>query len=195
MHDCPKYFSAAIGGYRTRSGQRAHLSLRALVCFAAAIALSSSGAAQDLIPPGADLPPAMGAAGIDPGIPPVTQSGDVSFFSQDLGTILRLQFRTESYGQDGNGNFDIGSMQVVTLDDTSAFLDGQVTMNESDGVGFNVGIGYRWMSYPEYSADLGVMKGVSLWADSTHTDAGNFFPQVGVSLESLGETWEFRANG
>lgn len=195
MHDCPKYFSAAIGGYRTRAGQRAHLSLRALVCFAAAIAWSNGGAAQDIIPPGADLPPAMGAAGVDPGMPPVTQSGDVSFFSQDLGTILRLQFRTESYGQDGNGNFDIGTMQVVTLDDTSAFLDGQVTVNESDGVGFNVGLGYRWMSYPEYSAHLGRMQGVSLWADGTHTDAGNFFPQVGVSLESLGETWEFRANG
>ncbi len=129
--------------------------------------------------------------------PPMSMSeaGDVGYFSQDLGTILRLRFSTESYGQDGNGNFDIGSMQVVTMDDTEAFLDGQVTMNESDGVGFNVGLGYRWMSYPFYSADSGRMEGVSLWADGTHTDAGNFFPQVGISYESLGEMWDVRANG
>ena len=142
-------------------------------------------------------PPAMEAASADPGAPPMSMSeaGDVGYFSQDLGTILRLRFSTESYGQDGNGNFDIGSMQVVTMDDTEAFLDGQVTMNESDGVGFNVGLGYRWMSYPFYSADSGRMEGVSLWADGTHTDAGNFFPQVGISYESLGEMWDVRANG
>ena len=97
----------------------------------------------------------------------MTQSGDVSFFSQDLGTILRLAFRTESYGQDGTGNFDIGTFQVVTMDDTSAFFDGQVTMNEADGVGFNVGLGYRWMNYPGYSGDLGRMDGISVWARSS----------------------------
>jgi hypothetical protein len=194
MHDRPELISAAIGEYRTRSGQRTRIGVRVLVLLASVFEWSNLGAAQDLVPPAADLSPAMGAAGIDTGAPPVTQSGDVSYFSQDLGTILRLQFRTESYGQDGTGNFDIGTMQVVTMDDTAAFFDGQVTMNESDGVGFNIGLGYRWMSYPDYAV-MGRMEGFSLWADGTHTDAGNFFPQVGVSLESLGETWEFRANG
>jgi hypothetical protein len=137
------------------------------------------------------------ASGADAGAPPMSESGggDLNFFSQDLGTILRLRYNTQSYGQDGTGNFDIGTMQVVTMDDTAAFFDGQVTMNESDGVGFNVGLGYRWMNFPPYAANSGRMDGISLWADGTHTDSGNFFPQVGVSYESLGELWDIRANG
>lgn len=134
------------------------------------------------------------AAGIDPSAPPVCESGNVNFFSQDLGTMLRLRYNTESYGQDGQGNFDIGSMQVITMEDTAAILDGQVTMNEADGVGFNVGLGYRWMNFPFYSMSTGRVDGVAVWADGTHTAAGNFFPQIGVSYESLGESWDVRGN-
>ena len=142
-----------------------------------------------------DMPAGMDQAA-DASAPPMTQSGggNVDFFSQDLGTIFRFQYRTEAYGQDGTGNFDLGTMKVITFGDTSTFFDGQVTMNESDGIGFNLGVGYRWMNYPQYAPE-GQMNGVSLWADGTHTDAGNFFPQVGVSLESLGEMWDVRANG
>ena len=62
-------------------------------------------------------------------------------------------------------------------------------------VGFNIGLGYRWMNYPPYAASSGRMDGISLWADGTHTNAGNFFPQVGVSYESLVETWDVQPNG
>lgn len=134
------------------------------------------------------------APGTDPGAPPVAESGNVNFFSQDLGTLVRLRYNTESYGQDGQGNFDIGSMQVFTMEDTAAIVDGQVTMNDADGVGFNVGVGYRWMNFPFYSASTGRVDGVALWADGTHTKGGNFFPQIGVSYESLGESWDLRSN-
>lgn len=134
------------------------------------------------------------APGTDPGAPPVAESGNVNFFSQDLGSLVRLRYNTESYGQDGQGNFDIGSMQVITMEDTAAVLDGQVTMNDTDGVGFNVGVGYRWMNFPFYSASTGRVDGVAVWADGTHTAAGNFFPQIGVSYESLGESWDVRGN-
>ncbi len=102
------------------------------------------------------LPPAMESAAPDASAPPISQSGggNIDFFSQDLGTILRLGYRTESYGQDGSGNFDIGTMKIVTMGDTAAFFDGQVTMNESDGVGFNLGLGYRWMNFPPYAREL-----------------------------------------
>src|SRR3954453_10596765 len=138
------------------------------------------------------LPPAMDSVSPDAGAPPMSQSGggDLNYFSQDLGTILRLRYSTQSYGQDGTGNFDVGTMKIVTMEDTAAFFDGQVTMNESDGVGFNIGVGYRWMNYPPYAAGSGRMDGVSVWADGSHTDAGNFFPQVGVSYEPLGELWD-----
>lgn len=164
----------------------------AAIAFAAALTLViRTATAQN------SLPPAMDSVSPDAGAPPMSQSGggDLNYFSQDLGTILRLRYSTQSYGQDGTGNFDLGTMQVVTMGDTAAFVDGQVTMNESDGVGFNIGLGYRWMNYPMYAASSGRMDGISLWADGTHTDVGNFFPQVGVSYESLGEVWDFRANG
>jgi hypothetical protein len=38
------------------------------------------------------------------------------------------------------------------------------------------------------------MQGVSIWADGTSTEADNFFPQLGVSYESLGEMWDMRVN-
>ncbi len=194
MHDSSEHNWAASRAGRTRWGRTREVCVRALAWFAAIhvlVGLTGNVIAQDA------LPPAMNATGADPGAPPVAQSGggDVDFFSQDLGTILRLRYNTNSYGQDGVGNLDIGTMQVVTMDDTAAFLDGQVTMNDVDGVGFNVGLGYRWLDFPPYAAESGRMEGVSVWADGTHTDAGNFFPQVGVSLESLGELWDIRANG
>lgn len=191
MHDRPTSISAAIRCYRTRWGREVEGAARPLALVAALLVLVGRASAQETLPLPMNSTPAMGAT--DPGAPPMSQSGDVSFFSQDLGTILRLRYNTESYGQDHTGNFDIGTMQVVTMDDTAVFLDGQVTMNESDGVGFNVGLGYRWMNY--FSSDKGMMQGISLWADGMHTDAGSFFPQVGVSFESLGEMWELRANG
>src|SRR4051794_21214196 len=163
------------------------------LAFVAALTLDSGRASADTA-----LPPAMEtASGVDSGAPPISESGggDLNFFSQDLGTILRLRYNTVGYGQDGTGNFDIGTMQVVTMGDTAAFCDGQVTMNETDGVGFNVGVGYRWMNFPAYASNAGRLDGISLWADGTHTDAGNFFPQVGISYESLGEMWDVRANG
>jgi hypothetical protein len=141
------------------------------------------------------MPPAM-ESGADASAPPMMQSGggDVAYFSQNLDTLVRLRYSTESYGQDGTGNFDIGTMKLITFEDTAAFFDGQVTMNENDGVGFNIGVGYRWMEYPQIDP-RGRMGGISVWADGTHTDAGNFFPQVGVSYESLGELWDLRVNG
>ncbi|HVT28628.1 MAG TPA: hypothetical protein VHE81_11495, partial [Lacipirellulaceae bacterium] len=194
MHDRSEFTSAAIRNGSSGWGRSRGGCVRAFAMFAAFLA--AVGSASPTIAQNS-LPPAMDGSGADPGAPPMPQSGggDVDFFSQDLGTILRLRYNTNSYGQDGVGNFDVGTMQVVTMDDTAAFLDGQVTMNDTDGVGFNVGLGYRWLDFPPYAADTGRMEGVSVWADGTHTDAGNFFPQVGVSLESLGEMWDVRANG
>ena len=46
------------------------------------------------------------------------------------------------------------------------------------------------MNFPPYAMETGRIEGVSLWADGTHTEAGNFFPQIGISFESLGEMWD-----
>jgi hypothetical protein len=145
----------------------------------------------------AEMMPGIDSMVVDPGAPPTTEMGGGSyFFAQDLGTMLRVRYNTESYGQDNeSGNLDIGTMQMINFDDRAIFFDGQVTLNDPNGVGFNVGLGYRWMSFQSYASSPGVMQGISIWGDGTHTEAGNFFPQVGVSYESLGEMWDLRANG
>ena len=127
----------------------------------------------------------------------MTSMGEGSYFSQDLGTTVRTRFTTPSYGQDErlDGQLDIGTMQVVSWEDSIAFLDGQITLSDQQGAGFNVGIGYRWLSYLPYATDAERVTGVSLWGDGTSTEANNFFPQLGLSFESLGEIWDLRANG
>jgi hypothetical protein len=139
--------------------------------------------------------PGMEPTGMDYGAAPVSDFGGVSYFSQDLGTMLRLRYNTESFGQNDHGNFDVGTMQMLTFDDWATFVDGQVTMNDVQGVGFNVGTGIRWLAEPPHALGAVRMEGVSIWADGTSTREGNFFPQIGVSYESLGESWDFRANG
>jgi hypothetical protein len=133
---------------------------------------------------------------VDPGAPPITDFGGGDYFSQDLGTTLRVRYNTESYGQhgDGHGNVDIGTMQMANFEDAVVFFDGQVTLNDVQGVGFNLGVGYRWMDFPSYGGSPGRMQGVSIWADGASTEANNFFPQVGVSYEALGEMWDMRLN-
>jgi hypothetical protein len=144
----------------------------------------------------AALMPNLGPMSADPGAPPATETGGGYFFAQDLGTMLRVAYDTESYGQDmETGDLDIGTMQMHNFDSSAVFFDGQVTLNDPNGVGFNVGVGYRWMSFQPYASSPGVMQGVSIWADGTSTAADNFFPQIGLSYESLGEMWDLRANG
>lgn len=150
---------------------------------------SNFAVGQDLVSPGTE------SLGMDHGVAPMTNVGGGDFFSQDLGTILRLRYNTESYGQNDQGNFDIGTMQVLSFDDSIVFFDGQITLNDVQGVGFNLGVGYRWLSFPPYALDTGRVEGISVWADGTSTEASNFFPQVGLSYESLGEMWDLRANG
>jgi hypothetical protein len=164
----------------------------ARVSVAIVVAMLASCAAR-----AGEMMPGMGSMVADPGAPPTTEMGGGSyFFAQDLGTMLRVGYDTESYGQDADtGTLNIGTMQMLNFDDSAVFVDGQVTLNDPNGVGFNLGVGYRWMSFQPYASAAGRMQGVSIWADGTSTEANNFFPQVGVSYESLGELWDLRANG
>src|SRR3972149_4663200 len=70
---------------------------RGIVVACALTATASNGVAQEY----GELPlldPSMMEYG-----PPVTQMGGGEFFSQELGTILRIRYNTESYGQDRRG--------------------------------------------------------------------------------------------
>lgn len=127
---------------------------------------------------------------------PVSAVGSGSYFNPTIGSHIRARYTTRSYGQE-EGTFDIGSMKLMEVDGGFAFLDGQVTMNDESRVGYNVGIGYRWLTLPLFpnSPDDQKIMGVSLWSDGQSFGAENFVPQVGVSLEFLGDRLDFRANG
>jgi hypothetical protein len=189
MRDCRVLHSRADQQKLSGVGRPGLWLSSALVAGLSLFVMSSFAAAQA----GGDTP-LVQADGADGGAP-VTNMGGGDFFSQELGTIFRLRYSTESYGQDEQGNFDIGTMQVTNFDDATAFFDGQVTVNEQQGVGFNLGLGYRFMSETPFAIEPERITGVSLWADGTDTKGGDFFPQVGVSLESLGEMWDVRLNG
>lgn len=186
MHHRAEQFLAIDHGTRRTVRRLGRLAAQLM---AIASVLGGAARAQEMMP-GMD-------SVVDPGAPPMTEMGGGDFFSQDLGTMLRVRYSTESYGQrgDGNGNLDIGSMQVVSFEDAIAFFDGQVTLNDVQGVGFNVGLGYRWLSGLSLDGNGGQVLGMSVWADGTSTEASNFFPQVGISFESLGDMWDMRLNG
>jgi hypothetical protein len=161
----------------------------AIVACGTLTALCAGSHAQDLAPP-----PVAESVGGEAG--PMSYGGGGSFYSQQLGAHLRVRYNTESYGQN-EGNLNIGSMKLFDMGDSAAFIDGQVTLNDTDGMGYNIGGGYRWLATPRFSAiDPEPMRlmGISLWADGQNTDDQNFFPQIGVSLEALGETTDIRGN-
>lgn len=114
-----------------------------------------------------------------------------------LGTHLRARYTTQGYGQE-EGNFDLGTLKLFQWDEgTASFIDGQVTMNDVSGVGYNVGLGHRVImpSLTPWEPDAAKIYGISVWSDGSEIGKEKFFPQIGVSLEYLGDIWDLRANG
>ncbi|CAK9037520.1 Uncharacterized protein SCF082_LOCUS22211 [Durusdinium trenchii] len=116
-------------------------------------------------------------------------------YSPSLGMHLRARYNTKSYGQ-VRGNLDLGTMRVFEGQGGVWFVDGQVTLNDESKIGYNAGIGYRFMTLPllPNSPDSAKIAGISLWSDGTSTINENFLPQIGISLEYLGDYWDARAN-
>lgn len=125
-----------------------------------------------------------------------TMNSGGAYYNPILGAHIRARYSTQSYGQD-RGNLDLGTMKIWDQGDSVSFFDGQITLNEESHVGYNLGLGYRWMSLPmfPFSADDEKIMGVSLWADGQGAGGDNFFPQIGASFEMLGDRVDFRANG
>lgn len=152
-------------------------------------------------PPGAVSPsignpvPMAGDVGTTYGAPASAYSSGSSY-NPTLGAHLRATYTSESYAQEA-GTLSLGTMKLLDLGDAVTFLDGQVTMNDESHVGYNLGLGYRWMTLPllPSSPDAQKIMGVSVWSDGQSVGGDNFFPQVGVALEFLGERLDFRANG
>ena len=41
-------------------------------------------------------------------------------------------------------------MQVASFEDAIAFFDGQVTLSDVNGVGYNLGVGFRWLHWAPF---------------------------------------------
>lgn len=133
-----------------------------------------------------------GAAGGAVEMPSYTSSG--SYFNRELGTPLRFGYHSEGYGTE-TGVVSLGTMKVFNLDGATWFLDGQGTMSDDFGGGFNLGIGYRELVNMSHGLDPDRIMGASFWTDGQSTKADNFFTQLGFGLESLGESFDLRMNG
>ncbi len=116
-------------------------------------------------------------------------------YSPSLGAHLRARYNTRSYGQ-VRGNLDLGTMKIFDAPNGVWFGDVQITMNDESKVGYNAGVGYRFMTLPllPNSVDREKIAGISIWSDGSSTVNENFFPQIGVSLEYLGDFWDVRLN-
>jgi len=128
-------------------------------------------------------------------VPASHQSG--SFYNKKLGTALRFNYRTRGYGTQDDV-FSIGGMKVFDLDDAAVYVDGQGTLSDDFGGGFNLGVGYRILtnsSHPLMQIDPERIIGLGFWTDGQSTASDNFFTQLGFSFESLGEKFDTRLNG
>ena len=112
-----------------------------------------------------------------------TSSG--SYFNRELGTPLRFSYHSEGYGTD-LGVVSLGTMKVFNLDGATWFLDGQGTMSEDFGGGFNLGAGYRELVNMSHGLDPDRVLGASFWTDGQSTKADNFFTQLGFGLGVAG---------
>jgi hypothetical protein len=156
-----------------------------------AVQLTPGGA--NVVPSGGDI--SMSSGSMSNGAPSSMYSSGAAY-NPTLGAHIRATYTTQSYGQEA-GQLSLGTMKLFQGTDGMSFIDGQVTMNDESNVGYNLGIGYRWMTLPifPFSPDAQKIAGVSLWSDGLSKGDGTFFPQIGGSLELLGEHLDLRANG
>ena len=129
----------------------------------------------------------------DEGVVPASyQSG--SFFNRNLGAALRLNYHTNGYGTQDDV-VSLGGMKVHNMDGATVFLDGQGTLSDDFGGGFNLGVGYRELTTLGLNYDAQRILGIGFWTDGQSTGSDNFFTQLGFSLESLGDSYDLRLNG
>ena len=125
---------------------------------------------------------------------PARQQNSGSFFNRQLGTALRFNYHTQGYGTQDDV-VSLGGMKIFNQEGATWFLDGQGTLSNDFGGGFNLGGGYRQLTNstsPLMSFDPQRILGFGFWTDGQSTSSDNFFTQLGFNLESLGDTVDMR---
>ncbi len=107
-------------------------------------------------------------------------------------TPLRLWHQTRGYGMEASQTA-FGGRLAVDLADAIGFIDGQFRVSNESQFGLDFGGGFRWMAPGLFAGDTRVY-GITGWYDGQETNLNNYFNQIGVSFESLGEQIDFRMN-
>ncbi|MBN1588346.1 MAG: hypothetical protein JW888_02415, partial [Pirellulales bacterium] len=125
---------------------------------------------------------------------PFTDAYQAAFGSRDV--AFRLNYDTERYGQE-NGQFGLGFQGHRPTERGVLLYSGQYNLDfgNTDRMGLDVGLGFRVMGSDVLGTGKTRVYGATIWYDGLKTDLDNYFNQMGFSLESLGDHWDFRVNG
>ena len=125
---------------------------------------------------------------------PANYSRGGSFFNRKLGTAFRFGYQSQGYGTQ-EGIVTMGSMKVFNMEGSTITLDGQATLSDEFGGGYNAGIFYRSINDWGFGPDSQRISGVGFWSDGQSTASDNFFSQLGFTVESLGDAFDIRFQG
>lgn len=108
-------------------------------------------------------------------------------------TPLRIWHSTRGYGRE-TSETAFGTHWATPLESGIAFVDGQFRFGNSDtDFSLNLGGGFRWRADDFFTGDPRIF-GVSFWYDGEDTKLDNYFNQLGVSFERLGQSIDLRLN-
>ncbi|MBX3425389.1 MAG: hypothetical protein KF688_06895 [Pirellulales bacterium] len=124
------------------------------------------------------------------GMPSIVQGGGTF----NVGTApIRVWHTTRGYGEE-TAETALGTHWAAETGFGLAFIDGQLRAGNSDSdVSANAGLGFRFFDDGEFGFPN--IFGASIWYDGEDTRLNNWFNQIGVSLERLGPSCDFRING
>jgi hypothetical protein len=89
----------------------------------------------------------------------------------------------ETFGRDSSITH-VELMPMIPLDNAALFTDWRLFVDNHGEIGANLGLGYR-----QWVEELDHVVGASVWYDGDNTST-EYFNQVGVSLEMMGDTWD-----
>jgi len=93
----------------------------------------------------------------------------------------------ETFGRDSSITH-VELMPMIPLDNAVLFTDWRMFIDNHGEIGANLGLGYR-----QWIEELDHVVGASVWYDGDNTST-EYFNQVGVSLEMMGDTWDVFTN-
>ncbi len=111
-----------------------------------------------------------------------------SGFSDWGGVVFRVHHHTENYGEEA-GKTAFGLNKTFIFDRFALFGDGSYRIDDEGSSSASAGGGVRFL-YQDWFSGTDRIAGASFWYDGD--DLGHVYEQFGVSLESLGDRWDFR---